>query len=126
MLDTDNNKPIDLIADAVPKEVNTPTAEYLSLIYSFILTNRDALGYPVGGKQVPYIYCTNDLVGKFTGLIKLCEDKPVKPSPELLQNILQSLMETYAEHQGESCCSFYHSVPKERLEPLAKAFLHKK
>ena len=121
MLDK-SNKPIDFMEDVVPTTVTTSTEKFLSLIYSFILENRDALGYPLGCKQEPYLYCTNDLVGKFTGLIKLCEDKPVKPSPELLRNILQSLMETYADHQGESCCRLYHSVPKEQLEPLLKAF----
>lgn len=104
--------------DVVPKKVTTPTEKYLSLIYSFLLENRDALGYPLGCKETPYLYCTNDLVGKFTGLIKLCESKPVKPSPELLQNIVQSLLDSYADHQGESCCSLFHSVPKERLQSL--------
>lgn len=115
----------DFMEDAVPKTVTTATEKYLSLVYSFILNNRDALGYPVGSKETPYLYCTNDLVGKFTGLIKLCESKPVKPTPEVLQQIVQSLMETYENHKGESCCGFYHSVPKERFDALANAFLSK-
>lgn len=92
---------------------STAIGKFINAIHGFMRQHREKLG--LDGDSYPYIFITNDLVSKYLGLIKLCQDKDVDIVPDL-ENITCLFIDTYdEEHKTCRCCKLYHSVSKERF-----------
>ena len=129
---------LDMVDGAIILNPTTKTEEYLNAIYTFIRDHRDALGLQKGKNSFPYLYVSNDLFGKFTGLVQLIGQHPdvktVLQQPanaDLFYRLATLLVATYGEENHEkgcsgssSCCGFYHSQPisvaQEILEKIPK------
>lgn len=112
---------MDYLEDVVKQTPVTVTERYLHDIYSFVLTHRDALGYPKDSAMLPYFVTSNDLVQKFTGIFELCKRKNVAVEADVLKSWIEGLLETYSDDENRrknGCCALYHSISKESVIDL--------
>jgi hypothetical protein len=101
-------------------DMTKATARYLKTLYVFIDDNRDEFGYPEGCETIPYLYVSDDLFGKFIHLIKLCMDHEVGIDDENMESLLQNLLDSYDENDGDT--GFTHSQPASTVESLLTGF----
>lgn len=96
------------------------TARFLKTLYMIINVCRDEFGFPVGCENIPYLYVSNDLFGKFIHLIKLCMDNEVGIDDENMESLLQNLLDSYQESEEDT--GFTHSQPASTVESLLAGF----
>ena len=109
---------MDLIDSSIPQQINNKTDIYLTKLYTCIKDHRDELGYPFGTNKFPYLYTTNDLCGKCFQMINLFIANKIQFDVQTFLDIIKALIDTYDEHQGDKCCSFYHSKTKDEIVEL--------
>lgn len=107
---TDRRSSWDMLSDV---DSTTPSGKFINAINGFMRHYRDKLG--LNGDSYPYWFVSNDLVGKYLGFIKLCQEKEVDIK-SVLENITYLFIDTYDEdHTSCGCCHLYHSIPKDRF-----------
>lgn len=110
---------VDLIETSIISNPTTITETYINTIYTFIRDNRDAFGLPMGTTSFPYLFVTNDLFGKLTGLMQLIDEhmstiSPILSMPQyenLPIDLTLLLIATYEDdaNDASNATGFWHS-----------------
>ena len=110
-----------------------PSVALLNSINSFIFKYRTELGYPIGTKEIPYLFLCNDLTRKVAYLIDLCAKNRTTLEPVLGNDQLKSdtvewcnlLLSSYEDvkKNTESCSFHCTAIPPSRIELLRDKLL---
>lgn len=114
----------DLISELAAQSIDQPSASMrlLSMVHQKIAEHRDALGYPMGCSDSPYLLISNDLSLKFAMSLKLLLEAKVGLEPEWILELTRRYVASYDEHHGSGCCHLFHSQPKDTAEAALAQF----
>ena len=83
---------------------NNAAEQMCSIIFKFILDNRDRFGFLENSNRIPYFFIKHDLGEIFHGFLKLCKDVEFGPSNVITFHIVKNLV--LAAHDiGTRACS---------------------